>query len=118
LLLGIAAVAITAGLCAFAFWSVRGRLPAASVPVAVAPAPDLGLQAENRRLRSELARVTAERDAALARAPSAEVPPPLEPPAPAPAAPVHLKRGPAPAQAPASGVFTEPQTFESSSTGQ
>ena len=119
LVLGIAAVAVLAGLCAAAVWSVRDRLHAPPVPVAAATAaPDPGLLAENRRLRSEVARLAAERDAALATVRSiqtqlagvpAQIPPAAEP----------ERRAPSPpSQAPASNAFAEPQTFSSASTHQ
>jgi len=113
LALGIAAVALAAGLCVVAVWSVRGRLPA---PVSVAPAADGALRAENLRLRAEVARLTAERDAALA---TPRLAGPHATPFTAPvqeAPPVTPPRRAAKPAAPASGEFTEPQTFGSAST--
>jgi hypothetical protein len=122
LILGIAAVALVAGLCIAAVWSVRGRLQMAAAPVATA-SDGAALAAENARLRAEIARLTTERNAALARPPAARfATPPAAAPAPdaetvppaAPARPVHPAT---PAEPPAgSGGFTEPQTFTSVST--
>ena len=121
LALGIVAVALIAGLCFAAVWSALGRLPA---PVAVAPAADPALRAENIRLRAEVARLTAERNPTLARAPVATASP--VPPMPAQAlpsasreratepAPLHRAAMPAPAAHP--DGFAEPQTFTSVST--
>jgi hypothetical protein len=115
LVLGIAAVALFAGLCFAAVWSDRGRLPAQPSSVAVAPADDQALRAENLRLRAEVARLMAERNAAPAKAAPALARPPvsatsaLEPP-------LTQSRQPAKPAAPPSGEFTEPQTFGSAST--
>jgi hypothetical protein len=115
LALGIAAVALAAGLCVAAVWSVRGRLPAPTA-VTVAPASDPAVRAENLRLRAEIARLTAERDAAAARSrPLPEPPAVSAAPMQAPAAVPH-RQAAKPAAAPQSGGFTEPQTFESVST--
>jgi hypothetical protein len=115
LALGIAAVALFAGLCIAAVWSDRARLPAQPSSVAVAPADDQALRAENLRLRAEVARLMAERNAALARpAPALERPPALAASVPEP--PVAQSRQPVQPAAPSTGEFTEPQTFGSAST--
>jgi hypothetical protein len=117
LALGIAAVAFVAGLCIVAVWSVRGRLPAPPAPVAVAPVTaDAPLRAENLRLRADVARLTAERDAALAKPQPAPEPPARSTapaPSPAPVRPQHASKPAAPAQPEG---FSEPQTFTSVST--
>jgi hypothetical protein len=119
LILGIAAVALVVGLCVAAVWSVRGRLPAQPVPVAVMPASDQALRAENLRLQSEVARLIEERDAARSSArPVVTASPVAAPEAPAAiAAPpaVHARRSQKAVASP-SGDFTEPQTFSSAST--
>jgi hypothetical protein len=120
LILGIAAVAVVLGLCVAAVWSVRGRLPAQAGAVAVAPAADAALRTENLRLQAEVARLTAERDAALANArPVVTASPIAAPPAAATAPvepPVTHARQSQKSAAPPSGDFTEPQTFSSAST--
>ncbi|HTC31383.1 MAG TPA: hypothetical protein VK702_11705 [Candidatus Acidoferrum sp.] len=115
LVLGLAAVALFAGLCFAAIWSDRGRLPARPASVSVALPADGALRAENLRLRAEVARLTAERHAALAKPASA-----LEPRAisanPVPEPRVTQRRQPAKPSSTASGEFAEPQTFGSAST--
>jgi hypothetical protein len=116
LILGIAAVAVVAGLCFAAVWSVRGRLQPAPAPVALA-SPDPALVSENARLRAEVAHLTAERNAALAqkRQPVAPVvQPPADTAAPAESArPSKLAK---PQRPSGSDGFSEPQTFDSIST--
>jgi hypothetical protein len=128
LALGVTAVAVVAALLIAALWSAHNRFRGAPPTVAAAPsgaAPDL--EAENLRLRAEVARLTAERDRALAAVPvrSAPVhtasPEPALPsaqsrPQPVPVANSPGRRLPEPVSAPPLGSFSEPQTFSSTST--
>ncbi len=117
LALGIAATAAVIGLCFVAVWSVRGRLAAPAVAThvqetAISPAAASDI-AKIAVLQAQVARLKAERDAALAqvRALEGAAAPPVAgaPPPPAQAHPA----APAP-----TGGFGEPQTFGTLSTSQ
>jgi len=117
-ILGIAVVVLLAGLCFAAVWSVRGRVHLPPSPVAASSPDDQGIRAENGRLRMEVARLTAERDAALARSNAAVRGAVKSPPVsarPAPSITIPHGRHVATA-APSSSGFVEPQTFGSAST--
>ncbi len=115
--LGAAAVAVVAGLCFVAVWSVRGRLAPAAVThvqeTAISPsaANDAATIAV---LKAQVARLQSERDAALARVRSLEAG--ALPVAAEPAPPGAVRQAP-PAPA-ATGAFGEPQTFGTLSTSQ
>jgi hypothetical protein len=126
LALGVTAVAVVAALLIAALWSAHNRFRSAPPPVAAAPsgtAPDL--EAENLRLRAEVARLTAERDRSRAAPVRTASPEPAglplqsrpeAPPAAPPAANPSGRRMPVPVSAPALDGFSEPQTFSTVST--